>query len=64
MAGDKKSKTVTPADNMFGHLIIGREGPPLAYKTLRPKRRRKGKLNDGEQAPGHGPDANRKRSHK
>jgi hypothetical protein len=28
---------------------------PLPYKTQRPKRRRKGQLNDGEWAPGYGP---------
>lgn len=27
----------------------------LPYKTNRPKRRRKGQLNDGEWAPGYGP---------
>jgi hypothetical protein len=32
-------------------------GPPIPYKTVRLKRRRKGQLNDGEWAPGYGPDA-------
>lgn len=32
-------------------------GPPLPYVTRRPKRRRKGQLNDGQWAPGYGPDA-------
>jgi hypothetical protein len=31
--------------------------PRPVYKTVRPKRRRKGELNDGEWAPGYGPDA-------
>jgi hypothetical protein len=33
-----------------------REGPPLPYVTRRPKRRRKGQLNDGAWAAGCGPN--------
>lgn len=31
------------------------------YKTVRPKARRKGQLNDGQWAPGYGPDAKKKK---
>jgi hypothetical protein len=31
--------------------------PKIPYKTVRPKRRRKGQLNDGQWAPGNGSDA-------
>ncbi|MFZ2029006.1 MAG: hypothetical protein WAU68_01745 [Vitreimonas sp.] len=34
--------------------------PPEPYKTTRPQRRRKGYLNDGQWAPGYGPDAKKK----
>lgn len=30
------------------------------YKTYRPKRRRVGQLNDGQWAPGYGPDAKKR----
>lgn len=33
---------------------------PPAPKASRPKRRRKGQLNDGEWAPGYGPNAKKK----
>lgn len=34
--------------------------PKLPYRTMRPKRRRKGQLNDGKWAPGYGPAAKKK----
>jgi hypothetical protein len=44
---------------MFDHLQPPRSpgAPVLPYKTMRPKRRRVGQLNDGEWLPGYGPDA-------
>lgn len=46
-----------PATILRGEQPPGREDdPPLPYNTRRPKRRRKGQLNDGEWAPGYGPD--------
>jgi hypothetical protein len=43
-----------------GDVPPGRENdPPIPYKTRRPKRRRKGELNDGLWAPGVKPKPKR-----
>lgn len=53
MTEDDKRETWGGAHQ--GNGTVEREGPPLPYVTRRPKRRRKGQLNDGEWAPGCGP---------
>lgn len=47
---------------MFGHLLIGQgdKSSKQPYKAARPRRRRKGQLNDGKSAPGYGPGAKKK----
>lgn len=62
MDEDKKSR-ITPASSAMGHLLLKNpDAPPPA--NARKKRRRKGQLNDGQWAPGYGPEANRKQSEK
>jgi hypothetical protein len=61
---DKKDPTVAPAVGALNDLMHtiqrAREMnlPPPA--SSRKKRRRKGQLNDGQWAPGYGPDAKKK----
>lgn len=42
---------------MFAHLDMPKNPDAPPAKSARKKRRRKGQLNDGEWAPGYGPDA-------
>jgi hypothetical protein len=51
-------KHITPADNLMGHLVLKGE-PGSVYRSVRPKRRRKGELNDGQWAPGVKPKPKR-----
>jgi hypothetical protein len=61
---DEEKKTapqVAPAGGRLSDLMAGvsaTSGPTSSGG--RPKRRRKGQLNDGEWAPGYGPDAKKK----
>lgn len=56
MDDDKRDDDKGPrATCSFDHLFIKRDGSPIPYKSMRPKRRRKGYLNDGRWAPGYGP---------
>lgn len=60
MEDEEKGKGWDGSGAHAGHPQVERDGPPLPYKTYRPKRRRKGQLNDGEWAPEYGPDAKKK----
>jgi hypothetical protein len=53
-----EKKHITPADNLMGHLVLKGE-PGSVYRSVRPKRRRKGELNDGQWAPGVKPKPKR-----
>ncbi len=58
---DDEKKHITSAANLMGHLSLKGE-PGSVYRSVRPKRRHKGQLNDGRWAPGYGPDAKKKPS--
>lgn len=45
----------------FDHLFLERDPNAVPPKDARKKRRRKGQLNDGQWAPGYGPDAKKDR---
>lgn len=58
MSDEKKPDGTGP--RMWTHLIFERDPDASPAKSARKSRRRKGQLNDGQWAPGYGPDAKKR----